>query len=319
MPSAMEGHLDMADLVAISDAMRTARYRAYLAQAAMPILGEYLKNITNAIKSETKYGKKVGLSLKSPTIGKYIPFDQIRPLSLEMAGSELHRREMQKTESTLKSRLILKNIEDELRIALDWSFYYFCSALALFAQEAQERKHLLKMSPVGIDDEREIVRASRLFAKTIRSNIPDFPRDEVDDAGLIWSILADGLFKIDAPEVPRRNDGIEFETSCVRVLTGAGFDARRTRRSSDYGADIIATKDGLKYAIQCKATQAPAGISAVQEVLGGRDFYHADFAVLVSNAGFTRGARNAASAGAVILCSLRSLPQVEFAARSIKY
>ena len=41
-----------------------------------------------------------------------------------------------------------------------------------------------------------------------------------------------------------------------------------TQGSHDYGGDIIAIKDQIKYVIQCKKYSSPVGIDAVQQVDG---------------------------------------------------
>ena len=48
-------------------------------------------------------------------------------------------------------------------------------------------------------------------------------------------------------------DGIEFEEYIKVLLEKLGYDnVYTTPASNDYGADVIAEKDGIKYAIQCK-------------------------------------------------------------------
>ena len=80
-----------------------------------------------------------------------------------------------------------------------------------------------------------------------------------------------------------------------------GFDAKTTKGSGDQGADVLATKNGVSFAIQCKKYSKPVGNKAVQEANAGRDFYKQDYGVVVSNAGFTKLARQAAHACGIIL------------------
>ena len=90
----------------------------------------------------------------------------------------------------------------------------------------------------------------------------------------------------------------------VRIATGLkqlGFDAKTTKGSGDQGADVLATKNGVSFAIQCKKYSKPVGNKAVQEANAGRDFYKQDYGVVVSNAGFTKLARQAAHACGIIL------------------
>ena len=67
-------------------------------------------------------------------------------------------------------------------------------------------------------------------------------------------------------------DGQEFEYYCADLLKSQGFlEVEVTRASGDYGVDILAEKDGVTYAIQCKCYTAPVGVKAVQEAYAGQD------------------------------------------------
>lgn len=82
--------------------------------------------------------------------------------------------------------------------------------------------------------------------------------------------------------------GEEFEEFCANVLRGNGYtNVEVTKASGDHGIDVLATKDGLKYAIQCKRYSKPVGNKAVQEAYSGKDIYKADVAVVMSNMDFT--------------------------------
>ncbi len=82
--------------------------------------------------------------------------------------------------------------------------------------------------------------------------------------------------------------GEEFEEFCADVLRGNGYTGVEvTKASGDHGVDILANKEGLKYAIQCKRYSKPVGNKAVQEVYSGKDIYKADVAVVMSNMEFT--------------------------------
>lgn len=83
-------------------------------------------------------------------------------------------------------------------------------------------------------------------------------------------------------------EGHEFEFFCADLLRKHGFsDVEVTRGSRDYGTDILAEKDGITYAIQCKCYQEPVGIKAVQEAYAGRDFYDRMIGVVMANQYFT--------------------------------
>ena len=61
-------------------------------------------------------------------------------------------------------------------------------------------------------------------------------------------------------------EGHDFEYFCAELLKKHGFlEVEVTRGSGDYGIDILAEKEGVTYAIQCKCYTSPVGVKAVQE------------------------------------------------------
>ena len=90
-------------------------------------------------------------------------------------------------------------------------------------------------------------------------------------------------------------EGQDFEYYCAELLLGSGFTrAEVTRASGDYGVDIIADRDGVTYAIQCKCYDAEVGVPAVQQVYAGRDYYGCMVGAVMTNQYFTRPAQNMA-------------------------
>ena len=86
-------------------------------------------------------------------------------------------------------------------------------------------------------------------------------------------------------------EGRDFEYFCADLLQKRGFlEVEVTKGSGDNGVDILAEKDGVTYAIQCKRYEEPVGVKAVQEVYAGRDYYDRMVGVVMSNQYFTKGA-----------------------------
>ena len=86
-------------------------------------------------------------------------------------------------------------------------------------------------------------------------------------------------------------EGHEFEFYCADLLRDRGFsEVEVTSGSRDFGVDILAEKDGVTYAIQCKCYTTPVGVSAVQEVYAGRDYYDCMVGVVLTNQYFTEPA-----------------------------
>lgn len=97
-------------------------------------------------------------------------------------------------------------------------------------------------------------------------------------------------------------NGIEFESFCGTLLENNGYrNVKVTKSSGDFGADIIAEKDDVKYAIQCKKFNNPVGISAVQEVMGSKSIYDCHVAVVLTNSTFTKSAKELAKKSGVLL------------------
>ena len=89
----------------------------------------------------------------------------------------------------------------------------------------------------------------------------------------------------------RQLDGMEghdFEWFCADLLERRGVvDVEVTKSSGDYGVDVLAEKDGVTYAIQCKRYDGPVGVKAVQEAYAGRDFYDRMVGAVMTNQYFT--------------------------------
>lgn len=98
-------------------------------------------------------------------------------------------------------------------------------------------------------------------------------------------------------------DGFHFEEYTAELLRELDYqNVKVLPRSNDYGADVLAENNGVKYAIQCKYyTNAAVGVSAVQEILGGTAYHNAHVSVVVTNYRFTSNAINLAKANNVIL------------------
>lgn len=83
-------------------------------------------------------------------------------------------------------------------------------------------------------------------------------------------------------------NGHQFEYFCADVLKRNNFtDVEVTQGSGDHGIDILAKKDGITYAIQCKCYSSNIGNVAIQQAHTGKSLYHKDIAVVLTNRYFT--------------------------------
>lgn len=97
-------------------------------------------------------------------------------------------------------------------------------------------------------------------------------------------------------------EGHDFEYFCAELLKKNGFsNVEVTQGSGDQGIDILATKDGIKYGIQCKCYSSDIGNKAVQETFSGKTFYNCHVGVVLTNRYFTTSAKELAEKSGVLL------------------
>lgn len=97
-------------------------------------------------------------------------------------------------------------------------------------------------------------------------------------------------------------EGHDFEYFCADLLRRNDFSGVSvTKGSGDQGVDVLATKGGIKYAIQCKNYASALGNTPVQEVNAGKTFYNCHVGVVMTNSTFTPGAKTLAQATGVLL------------------
>ncbi|MCR5591746.1 MAG: restriction endonuclease [Lachnospiraceae bacterium] len=118
-------------------------------------------------------------------------------------------------------------------------------------------------------------------------------------AGWIWYMKR---CRNDDDEIFEDMEGQEFEQYCAELLESKGFEnVEVTPGSHDYGIDIIADKDGISYAIQCKCYSDTVGIKAIQEAYAGRDYYGSMVGAVMTNQYFSKSAKEFADKLNIIL------------------
>ena len=127
-----------------------------------------------------------------------------------------------------------------------------------------------------------------------------------------WRMEQQGLSETDY-ELGRidQMEGHQFEHLCSYLLKKNGFSSVEvTVGSGDQGVDVLARKDGIRYAIQCKCYSKDLGNKPVQEVNTGKTIYHCQIGVVMTNRYFTKGAKDAADATGVLLWDRDKLKQM---------
>ena len=97
-------------------------------------------------------------------------------------------------------------------------------------------------------------------------------------------------------------DGHQFEYACADILKANGYKhVKVTRGSGDFGVDVIAEKDKVRYAIQCKRYNHKLDNTPIQEVVGGLAYYGCNKGVVMTNQYFTEPAKQLAKVNEIEL------------------
>ena len=94
----------------------------------------------------------------------------------------------------------------------------------------------------------------------------------------------------------------EFEASLCALFSRKGYRARLTSNGSDFGADLVLEKDGVRTVVQAKHWRTrDVGVKAVQEVSTAKAYYRASEAIVVTTSRFTQRASDLARVNRVQL------------------
>ena len=126
---------------------------------------------------------------------------------------------------------------------------------------------------------------------------------------LIWTHKKKLYLRSDLKKVDSMS-GEEFEYFLKAHLEKIGYRADTTKRSHDYGCDLILKKSGTRLVLQAKRSQNDIGIKAIQEIIGAKHFYRADRAIVASNRYFTKPAQELAKSAGIILWDRKEIEQI---------
>ena len=144
---------------------------------------------------------------------------------------------------------------------------------------------------------------------TVKSNKPRFEAfsDNVDG---IPTLFYDPC-ALHIEDIDQLKDGYAFEEMTAKILKCNGFkNIEVTKKSGDYGIDVLAEKDGIKYAIQCKKYTNNVGVDAVREALTGKTFFNCHIGAVMTNSHFTAQARTLAQKSGVVLWGREELEEM---------
>lgn len=101
--------------------------------------------------------------------------------------------------------------------------------------------------------------------------------------------------------------GQDFEKLIKQRFESLGFATKLTPVTGDQGIDLILEKEEKLIVVQCKRSATAIGNKAVQEAAAGKNHYSADEAWVVSDAEYTKSARQLAKTNSVKLINYFSL------------
>ena len=112
----------------------------------------------------------------------------------------------------------------------------------------------------------------------------------------IWWFLASRRVAVGLAEVDAMS-GQGFERYLVQLFCELGYGVRHVGGGGgDFGADLIVERDGVRIAVQAKNYESGrVGNDAVQQAIAGATYYDCQQAMVVTNSGFTKAARQQAS------------------------
>ncbi len=91
-------------------------------------------------------------------------------------------------------------------------------------------------------------------------------------------------------------DGGQFEEYVAELFSKLGYKSTATKKSRDFGVDVVARRGGERVAIQAKRYGRPVNLKAIQEVVAGMHKYDCNKAMVVTNNYFTPSAYELANA-----------------------
>lgn len=87
-----------------------------------------------------------------------------------------------------------------------------------------------------------------------------------------------------------RMDGFQFEKYLAALYVSLGYKAEVTKKTGDFGADLLLRKEGKMIVVQAKRYGSNVGLKAVQEIMAAKTYYKADEAWVISNRNYTKQA-----------------------------
>ena len=85
--------------------------------------------------------------------------------------------------------------------------------------------------------------------------------------------------------------GLDFEVFIGELLTQHGYKTQNIKGSGDFGVDVIAEKNGTKYAVQVKRYKSNVSRTAISDAVAGKFHWDCEKAWVITNSYFTSDAK----------------------------
>lgn len=105
--------------------------------------------------------------------------------------------------------------------------------------------------------------------------------------------------------------GLEFERYVAALLKCQGFTRVMLTERYDWGVDIIAHKDGIRWGIQTKRSNGLVKIAAVRQVVAALNKYNCERGMVITNGMFSRPAVEIARSNNCTLIDRASLIEMQ--------
>lgn len=125
----------------------------------------------------------------------------------------------------------------------------------------------------------------------------------------------DALYRASGQAAIDEMGGVEFEQYVAAVLRGRGYSIEFTRATGDFGVDLIATRNGVRTAVQCKRAARAVNGAAIQQVVAGAAVHDCTTTMVVSNHRYTRAAAQLAEVHDCVLVDRTRLARLARAGR----
>lgn len=96
-------------------------------------------------------------------------------------------------------------------------------------------------------------------------------------------------------------DGLDFEQYVAELLRANGYRKVSLTERYDFGVDIVAEKDGIRWGVQAKRHSRLVKAEAVRQVVTGLKIYRCDRAMVITNSTYSAVARRLAEANNCVL------------------